>query len=311
MVELEFDYKTGRRTLREEMLHALQQLRGNVFNRAWWYFEFTNRVVPILSRETQKPSPKAIEIGKQEWDNLIILDACRFDAFSVKLRQHKQLISNIDYSLTNYESLGTCTPEFLFSNFDGKRFPDVVYVSCNPYVSTILPKGTFFKVVDAWSDNWDANFHTVLPYNAAKIALRTKHEFPDKRLIVHFMQPHTPFIGRRRPPGESFWDIALHKGTAMAREAYMDNLDEVLPYALALFVSLGGQTVLTSDHGEAWGERVPSLGVPIFAHPYRVHIPVLTDIPWMVTRVDKGSLQKESGYLKAMIRLARLRAGIR
>jgi hypothetical protein len=104
-------------------------------------------------------------------------------------------------------------------------------------------------------------------------------QYPNKRIIAHFMQPHAPYIG---PTGLELTDRLgdfgvfhphLQKydipdlGIAAAmqsgeiddqdlRQAYDENLNIVLEHAESLTDRLGGKSVITVDHGELLGERV-------------------------------------------------------
>ncbi|HKT21836.1 MAG TPA: hypothetical protein VJR06_04380 [Nitrososphaerales archaeon] len=304
--ETRLTYKEGKRTRSEQLRHAKEQVSANVFNWAWWYFEFTNLVVPRLSSKLREPSPAAVRVTEKEWDSLVILDACRADAFASVLRSRAREFEGFDYTMTSVESLGTFTPEFLARNFGEGSFSDVVYVTANPYVSTLLPPGKFGEVVEVWRESWDESYDTVLPYDVARAALRAKRDRPAARMVVHFMQPHTPFIGPRRVPGEAFWDAALRYGLDRAKRAYMENLEEAFAVLPPLLTGLGGKVVVTADHGEAWGEHAPPLGVPIYGHPKNVHIPALTTVPWMEVRQPPSSGDGRE-LLAASLRLTKTR----
>ncbi len=47
-----------------------------------------------------------------------------------------------------------------------------------------------------------------------------------------------------------------------------------------LIKELDGTTIITADHGEAFGEQ------GIWGHPMETHIPVLIEVPWFI--VDKN-----------------------
>jgi hypothetical protein len=76
----------------------------------------------------------------------------------------------------------------------------VVYVSSNPYVSSFRPvsgflgKDHFHTVYDVWNDSWDGEKGTVLPASVTRAAMRALREHPGKRLIVHYLQPHAPYL---------------------------------------------------------------------------------------------------------------------
>lgn len=59
-------------------------------------------------------------------------------------------------------------------------------------------------------DHWDRKTQTVLPEDMVKKAIEVHKKYPDKRLVIHFVKPHLPYIGEKaaamrkqlgRPPG--------------------------------------------------------------------------------------------------------------
>ena len=254
-----------------KLKYYLSQLKINWNDWRWYYFQFTNHILPLLHRKRSN----GIYIMEQKWDNLIILDACRYDVF-------KKHIGYLEAQgeLKKVASRGSSTVEFLKENFLGRRFPDTVYVTANPYVSIML-KDAFYKVIDVWLEGWDDALGTVPPDIVTAMAIEAKELYPDKRLIVHYMQPHSPFIGEYRVEG-NFWQVALKYGAKVAMKAYESNLKLVLSYVKYLIRVLNGKTVITSDHGNACGERVTFLRIPIYGHPTGIHIPALIEVPWFI-----------------------------
>ena len=61
-------------------------------------------------------------------------------------------------------------------------------------------ENSFPKIVSVWKDGWDDSLKTVLPRNLVDAAINAEKEFPNKRLIKLFMQPHIPFIGNLELP---------------------------------------------------------------------------------------------------------------
>lgn len=242
----------------------------------------------------------------RDWDNLIILDACRYDAFVKVASEHG--IRNVSYII----SRGSCTFEFLQENFEGRDCRDIVYVTANPYVSLLL-KDTVYKIIPVWDFGWNDKLKTVLPDIVYREALKAKQKYPDKRLIVHFMQPHEPYLDlykynvpitgfemarKEVEAGVMFrwmdkciWEFVregkFDRGIAI--EAYYNNVRLVFPYALNLAKILPGKSVITADHGEGFGERV-ALFARVWGHPARVYTPVLTKVPWY--EVEGGSMKE-------------------
>ncbi|MFC4407608.1 hypothetical protein [Haloarchaeobius iranensis] len=244
---------------------------------------------------------RGARVAEEDWDNLIILDGCRYDMFSDR--------NYLDGTLESRISLGSSSEEFLERNFDSGTYYNTVYVNGNPYIPKLgLDQGTFHAVVDCLSD-WDSSLQTLPPESVVENAREAMVEFPNKRLIVHFMQPHTPFIGEvgrsiagggwtmdhdiKEEPG--IWN-QLQNGKAdipleTVWEAYNENLDLVLAEVESLLGELEGKTVITADHGNLVGERLSPIPTRRkYGHPYGVHAPELVKVPWFV--VDGNERRK-------------------
>lgn len=243
---------------------------------------------------------RGTRVMAEDWDNLLILDACRYDMFSNRI--------DIDGELESRISLGSTSEEFMEKNFDEKQFHDTVYVNANPFIPRLnLDDGTFHAVVNCLND-WDTELQTVRPETVAGRAREASEQYPNKRLIVHFMQPHAPFIGERgrkmigggwtmdrdveKEPG--IWD-QLRDGRDISLntvwEAYNENLDLVLEEVKPLLTDLDGKSVITADHGNLVGERLRPIPTRRkYGHPYGVHTEELVKVPWFIL---DGSNRKE------------------
>lgn len=130
----------------------------------------------------------------EEWDHLIVLDGCRYDYFS---RLHSV---HLDGKLERALSVGSNTEEWRDNSFPD-RYGDVVYVSANPYInSRIEVRGFsgsehFLDVVDVWDWGWDLTLGTVHPDAVNRAAREALMQYPGERLIIHYLQPHCPYIG--------------------------------------------------------------------------------------------------------------------
>jgi len=250
--------------------YFIEQVRGGWSDWRWWYFQFTNQVLMLYFSFKKNKGDYVLNEG---WDNLILLDACRFDLFQEKI-EGTGLVGFLEKRV----SRGSSTADFLLENFEGRNLDDIIYITSNPYVQTML-NNPFYKTVNLWLDEWDNNLGTVHPKQVAKAAIEAHMKHPDKRLIVHFMQPHCPFIGEYTKEG-NFWQIALGEGREEVMKAYGSNLDFVLPYVKKLLGKLRGKSIVSSDHGNACGEKV--LFFPVYGHPKRMRIPALVDVPWFI-----------------------------
>ncbi|MFB6193363.1 MAG: hypothetical protein ABEK00_03860, partial [Candidatus Nanohaloarchaea archaeon] len=120
-------------------------------------------------------------------------------------------------------------------------------------------------------------------------ALTAEKLFPDKRKIIHFMQPHQPFISdpeagsgfdwlMRDDGGKSVWNKAMKSEISRERavKGYKQNLREVEDAIDRLSTGLAGRTIVTSDHGNLLGEN------GLYGHPRGLNARVLREVPWDV-----------------------------
>jgi len=234
----------------------------------------------------------------EDWDNLILLDACRFDQF--------ERLNTIGGDLQTRISLGSATPEFLTKNFDGEIHHDTVYVTANPMYQTKNLKSVFHEVIDVWESGWDDQLKTVQPERMVKATLEAYEEFPSKRIISHFMQPHYPFIGDsareigdhagyelayRRVQGEdatrdhsTVWTLLDEDKVDVEAvwKAYDENLKIALSHVERLVSTSDKKTVVTSDHGNLVNERITPFGKRVSGHPIGTYTDELRKVPWLV-----------------------------
>jgi len=290
----------------EKIKYFIDQIGKCGMDWTWWYFQFTNHFLSLYYNK--RKDNNGIRIMDKIWDNLIILDACRYDAFEHKFNKEKVFFKEFRFSFEKICSRGSCTPEFLLENFAGRQYKDVVYITANPYVYTLLPKNTFFKVFHLWRSHWNDNLETVHPEDVARKAVEIHYMYPNKRLIIHFMQPHPPFIGKYRREGNNFCSIALRDGLIEIIKAYLSNLDLVFQYVKFLVDKLDGTIIITSDHGEAWGETAHPFFIPVYGHLRSARIPALIEVPWLTIYKEK-EVQRvpERLKLKRSIEALRLR----
>jgi len=187
--------------------YAVEEVREHGSDGEWWRKRFLTHVAGRYF-ERFPPAGRS-RVVDREWDTLLLLDACRYDLFEEALRDHP-----LPGELSMRRSMESGTPGYLAENFAGGTFHDVVYVTANPYVHTELPPGTFHEVVPVWRDGWDEELATVTPETVAGAAREAHDEHPDKRLVVHFNQPHTPFIGEARIEGRGMANLRARAARA-------------------------------------------------------------------------------------------------
>jgi hypothetical protein len=246
----------------------------------------------------------------RDWDNLVLLDACRYDYFE---RQN-----TIPGELTSVISHGGQSWEFMQGNFVGEQFHNTVYVTANPHTGK-LQDDVFHAVEPLYIDEWNEKHETVLPEDVVSPALDANEKYPDKRLIVHFMQPHRPYLGQtaeeiqnehdiygfnrtlahsdETPGGPSFSTLVENGeiSATKARKAYSETLDIVLDGVATLLEGLSGKSVVSADHGEMLGERILSLTTPKFGHSHQyIRNETLYRVPWLeVPAEERRSVQTD------------------
>lgn len=137
----------------------------------------------------------------REWHCLIVLDACRYDLFE------KVYNDFFGGELTKSVSPASDTQEWCDRVLANGDFKDVVYVSGNAHInSTTDVKGFYgpdhlYEVIDAWKWGWDSKLNTTSPWNVTEGAKRAIRNYPGRRIVVHYMQPHFPYIDEHEPSG--------------------------------------------------------------------------------------------------------------
>jgi hypothetical protein len=234
---------------------------------------------------------------ERDWDNLLILDACRYDTFAEAVEENR---FSLDGTLGSIRSRGSCTPEFLRGNLPKTDLSDTVYVTGTTmlYRNSVLSDEVdhnLHAVVDAWEDSIDVGEWGVSPTRMERRVREAAEEYPEKRLVVHFIQPHIPFVGeygreRFEDAPKTIWSSKrygeLHASDEELWRAYRENLDEVLAAAERLCEALGGKTVVTSDHGQLIGDCATPLPVTDYGHPNGIYCDELVEVPWFVVDSD-------------------------
>lgn len=226
----------------------------------------------------------------EDWDNLLILDACRFDLFEAE--------NTIDGRLERRRSGASSTVEFLYRNVDGRDLTDTVYVTANGQVQNFSDKLdiNFYDVVPLYADGWDKDLKTVPPEVVTEEAIEAERTYPNKRLLVHYVQPHFPFIGSDTEADKyrtdesthdtAFWQRVLCGQTDLTRadlwDAYRETLRVTLPHVERIVSELDGKTVVTSDHGNLFGERSEPIPIREWGHPTGLYHEKLVEVPWLV-----------------------------
>lgn len=248
-------------------------------------------------------------VVERDWDNLVVLDACRADAF--------QEAADLAGETTERTCVGATTDEFVRKNFGDETFHDTVYVTANPRVNVNVTPESFHATVDVWENGWDETIQTVHPETMTEAVLAAADDYPDKRIVAHYVQPHAPFVGptaeeipahstqsdHRKlarggdPSGETanVWQL-LNRGEVShetVAAAYEENVELVIRETQRLVSSLTGRTAVTADHATLLGERVPPLFGQMYGHPVGIYPPALVTVPWHVSETDERKSVRE------------------
>jgi len=284
--------------------------------------------------------PVGENVYDDEWDLLIVLDACRVDAIRAVAPEY-DFIDRIDTRL----SLGSITSEWLSQTFTheyAEEIAETVYVSANPWTERIFTDGvrpedlsklplvwTSWDTVDAsqfehlepaWTYESTGEFGIpggrTPPRYVTDRAIELGRERDAERYVVHYIQPHAPYTARAfaegRPLEEKEADFALYLRQGHEKAdvwpCYLDELRFVLDSVRLLLENFDADTaVITADHGEAFGEY------GIVEHPTAVPLPQLRRVPWIeASATDGGDYQPvtdsvdESGRVDVESRLTDL-----
>ncbi|MCU4926471.1 hypothetical protein OB905_10820 [Halobacteria archaeon AArc-dxtr1] len=235
-----------------------------------------------------------VDVFSEDWDNLVVLDACRLDMFDDQVSPH------IDGSLETRTSRGSSTVEWLESNVFNRDLSDTVYITANPqYYRNATDCDEFHAVIEVWdSERWDDDRHTVPPDAMTDAILEGATEYPHKRLLCHYIQPHFPFLGpttRDHPELNNIQNLAIWRDVFsgdinvsddVLRQAFRETLDVAVPAIVRAVDSLEGKTVLTADHGQMIGERSAPVPIREYGHPRQTYTDKLVTVPWFICETE-------------------------
>jgi len=318
------------------------------------------KFLDIIERSLWRDYAKHDYIFEENWDVLIILDAGRYDIFA---KLHETLLNKIG-RLEYRISYGPPTERYIKGNFLRakviKHLNNIVYISANPVTDIALGKykKCFYKYLPVWKFSRTEEFVATFPEDVSYYALKTYLRIPkDKKLIIHFLQPHHPPIGKK------YGYLAKHIKADMSRlfrkslyreankeplpnhitrgfnklyyvflpmitrgmitdsvyylnmgkhytlsdlvRGYIENYVIVLLSVKELLQIFPGRIVVTSDHGEAFGEYAHKmLPLRVYGHPNRIRIEGLVKVPWLVV---ENTISYEESMRKAIRRIIRYR----
>jgi len=246
------------------------------------------------------PEHRGTPIWDQEWDLLIILDACRYDLF-------EEVYPEFDFltSVEQHRSVGSASIEWMERTFT-EEYSEIIkntcYITANPFSEEIVSKNQFARLEEVWRYGWDSDVGATPPRPVTDTAISAGRSNSNwEQLIVHYMQPHVPFL-EYRDDGMSYgefrrqdirrlgddWNQVLHQlqrremSYKQFWDQYKSNLELVLNEVEILLRNIDAESVaISSDHGNALGERW------LYGHPSGVDVPCLRIVPWStITATD-------------------------
>lgn len=248
------------------------------------------------------------EVFEEDWDVLVILDACRHDLM-------EEVVEEEDYEFLKpvnscYSAAGTSN-EWMNKNF-GKKYSDeakeTAMVTGNPYSDTNLDEKDFKVLEEAWEYSYDKEKEAVLPRPITNSAIKIHREEDPEKMVIHYMQPHYPFLNYDnlsegfslerfgREIRKSVWSELLLGNISREKlwEAYKDNLKEVIEEVKILRENIDAEKmVITADHGNAMGTPFSEEKF-IYGHVEGLKIEPLRKVPWIeTTATDKGEKRSQ------------------
>ena len=129
-------------------------------------------------------------IDDTDWNLCVLIDSCRYDVFESAYRNYFPTKPRPKKALSG----ATCTREFMQKHLNRPHI-DVIFVNHAVSIGYWIPNTHFFKLVDVWKTHWDYDtWGTIMPWDMTKIAKREIHSYPKKRVMIHYVQVHPPYL---------------------------------------------------------------------------------------------------------------------
>lgn len=273
--------------------------------------------------------PVGTHVLDKEWDILIVLDTCRVDAMQVVVENYNFLSST-----QSTWSIAGSSQDWIAHTFDKKYndvLEDTIYLTANPHAETVLEEREYipekhgrgvkkFYKYGSWNPVkpneiqelkhlWKYESKNEIgkkghrdgytpPQYVTDQAIKMGREEDFERLILHYMQPHSPWVSKAIEENRELYSHEKHPshvkkdGRERVFSAYLDELRYVLDSVELLLDNIDAPSVvITADHGEAFGEY----GV-VGHDPGRFH-PKVRKVPWVRTSAtDKREYEPEMNF---------------
>jgi hypothetical protein len=275
-----------------------------------------------LSTALTSRYPIGQSVFELDWDLLIVLDTCRPDA----LRRHQSSFSFLD-EVDSVWSVGGHSMEWMAHTFDARyatEIADTAYVTANPHTETALEKNLDASRVDGsgniqtakwgawnvvgteelghcepiWQYDVPEEYAHPSPKYVTDAAIRLERTKNFDRMILHYMQPHHPYMHRAIKEGRSPHEYETHPLHSLKQgrvdrdtvfDTYVDELGWVLQDVETVLNNMDREmVVISADHGEAFGEY------GVYGHAVGSLHPTIRRVPWVETTAsDSGEYKPE------------------
>jgi len=225
-------------------------------------------------------------LEKKEWDVLIVLDGCRYDAFVQAMNSYPL----INGTCLEVDSEALNTQQWYQYHWQPKAVHnDVIIITAHPSIYRYVHQ--YHKFFSDWNIiglkehsniNWMHPSLTMKPF--------VSQQKSNKKYLIHLIPPHLPYIGNKgknflkkfkwpqnsRHLTQSVYDVVTRYGCEHGWEKlweyYIENLRVSLDSVFQYMPSIKGRIILTADHGEIIGPK-------LYCHGKEKY-PKLRSIPW-------------------------------
>jgi len=271
-----------------------------------------------LQDELPKQPNYLYKLRQKEEFCLIILDACRFDKLAEQF--DKYFVGTCDpiwsVATSTFEFLRYMWPEeyeypyitaaapVTSQEFDfqaGEKADGMASDGQELYLryGGYQPRNHFRNLVEVWREAWDEDLGVTPPEPVTKKAIEIASNKTTNRVVIHFFQPHGPFIGEETLLGDvKEYDTNVRGGAVeggiwnhvrenrisdeQLNRLYESNLHRALAAVARLVQKTNFEKyVITGDHGEALGE---------YGQYYHgIEHPMVRQVPWAEISAVKDS----------------------
>lgn len=253
----------------------------------------------VAHRLSAVKSGKETSVYDEEWDLLVLLDACRVDALETVASEFQFLPDNVP-SIRSVAPNSHLWLERTFKSEYTDAIHDTTYITANGHADGFsngdfaVTEDSFGSIEKVYEYGFSEDDGTIPPRAVTDATIEKFRNTSPSQAIVHYMQPHTPYRGLDldglgvtgdKSFRETVWDWIASGQLSRdeAWEQYLDNLRWVLADVELLRRNLdANRVIISADHGEAFGEW------GAYGHSPYGEFDALRNVPWVeTTATDK------------------------